>query len=83
MDNEFIDYVMSFYGKDKTYGDFFEHKLTRKIVEKHFPNFYKAYLKKYDDWDCTSIEREMFRDYLFVKMGFDTTNLEYPIVLKW
>ena len=63
---EFIDYVMSFYGPEGLYQEFFVQPLMRSEVE-------KAVVKRLGEttvpFDGDSIDRERVRDILFDQRG--------------
>lgn len=67
----FVDYIMSFYGPDGTWSEFFDHKLTKDIVEKYVDKFIN---KRETDFDGDSFDRELFRDFLLVKLGISDIN---------
>jgi len=88
-------YVFSFYGKDEgCFNFFFDNKLTKEDVDTHFPifmRFYIIYLKDmYHEWgyiikedDIDSYDREIFRDYLLVKLKNEPIDeLEFKLAIK-
>ena len=88
-------YIFSFYGKDEgIYNCFFDNKLTKEDVDTHFPTFMRSYNKFLKDHfdilgyiitedDISSIDREIFRDYLLVKLNDEPIDeLEYKLAIK-
>lgn len=69
--NKFVSYVLRFYGLNGTWGEFFDYKLTQKTVEKYVDNFIK---KRGKDFDGDSLDRELYRDFLLVKLGISDIN---------
>ena len=87
---EIRDYVYSFYGTDcDLYEDFFDNKLTQELLNDHLDNYIEVYPKFAKFWHgeenenwldngFDSTDREIFRDYLLVKiMNKALTELEY------
>lgn len=62
----FVRYILSFYGPNGTWSEFFDHKLTQKTVEDNVDKFIK---KRGKDFDGNSFDRELYRDILLVKTG--------------
>ena len=75
--NNFVDYIMKVYGSDGTWGEFFDRKLNQSTVEKYVDNFIK---KRGKDFDGYSFDRELYRDFLFVKLGmYDINEVELNV----
>jgi hypothetical protein len=73
---DFVDYMMTFYGPDGII-DFFKGKLTRNVVEKYVDDFIKK-RKELRKWEGDTLDREYFRDVLFVKLGmYKLGEIEY------
>lgn len=68
--DEFVDYIFGFYGPNEVWGDFFNYQLTKDIVEKYVDKF----IKKEVNFDGDSFDRELYRDFLLVKLGFSDIN---------
>ena len=77
--NEFIDYVMSFYGEGGIYSDFFSPVLTKNDVILATNAIDKAGGEEINFAD--SIAREMIRDYLLISQG--KLDIEYTIARTW
>jgi hypothetical protein len=87
-------YIFSFYGKDEgIYKDFFDNELTKDDLETHFPIFMKSYLVLLKNHDhelkhimqdaFDSFDREIFRDYLLVKLeNVPIQELDYNETIK-
>jgi len=69
--NDFVDYMIGFYGPNEIWGNFFNDNLTRDIVEKYVDSFIK---KRGHDFEGDSFDREMYRDILLVRMGISDIN---------
>jgi len=77
---EFTNYIMSYYGKNKMFGAIFKNKLTKSEVNKNINSFIK---KRGSLFDGDSLDREFFRDYLLFKLGyFNLNELEYGNYVK-
>lgn len=84
--NEFIDYVMGFYGPQGLYKDMFGNGVTRddimfatNAIDKVGSFYGKTGSYHIDQAD--SISRELVRDYLFLCRGY--RDVEYSLVKKW
>lgn len=63
---EFINYVWSFYSPNEIYGSFFENTLTKEEVEKAL----EIRLSNLETpFDGDSMDREMVRDIMFYNRG--------------
>ena len=71
---EFVEYVLSFYGKGGIYADYFGTGVSKKEVEDAF----KLRLKnKKIPFDGDSFDRELVRDIMLYARG--DRDLEYPM----
>jgi len=79
----FTETIYNFYGSNYgIYCDYFDNELTHNTIKEHLHNFYKKYTKE-NDFDGDSFDREIFRDYLFVKLGYvPLENIDYQKLIK-
>lgn len=64
--NNFVEYVMSFYGPQQIYGDFFQNNLKREEVVAATENRLKM---SHPPFDGDSADREIVRDIIFRVRG--------------
>ena len=71
MQRRFIDYVLSFYGKDGIYATEFGQPFTRDEIEKATEQYIQAIVNQIPQWefDGDSMDRENVRDYVLLNRG--------------
>jgi hypothetical protein len=71
---DFISYFLNFYDDD----DLFEGKLSKELIDKYLDFFIKRRMKLFNWGNGDSFDREVFRDFLLVKLGLRSLNeVEY------
>jgi hypothetical protein len=75
---EFINYVLDYYGPDGTWSEFFDEKLTKEIILKYVDKFIRTRTKLQMWVRGDSFDREFFRDVLFIKLGIEY-DTEYDV----
>jgi len=66
---KFINLIYKIYGIGGIFSKYFKKELTRDIIEKYVDTYMA---KRGENFNCDDVERMFFRDYLLVKLGYDT-----------
>ena len=74
MRDNFINYVLDFYGPEGAWDEFFDGKLTKDVILKYIDKFIRTRTRLSMWGRGDSFDREMFRDVLLIKLGitYDT-----------
>lgn len=75
--DDFVDYVMSFYGEGGVYEEFFEGGVTEEEVRKATNQYLKNVAKGFGNWGGgDSTDREIVRNIMFQNRGMQKTSFE-------
>ena len=66
--DKFVDVIFKYYGPDGIFSKYFKKELTRDIIENYLDGFIAKRTEHFFNGD--DVDRELFRDYLFVKLGY-------------